>query len=79
MTVVSERKPAVETRFARAWSEFAENKVAVVALFGVAILIALAVIGPWITPQNPWTAAPIISAPTTRAATWSRPSSTACA
>lgn len=45
---------APEGRFAQAWSEFAENRVAVFALLVVVLLIGVALIGPWITPQNPY-------------------------
>jgi peptide/nickel transport system permease protein len=43
-----------EGRFAQAWSEFAESRIAVGALFVVLLLVALALIGPWVTPQNPY-------------------------
>lgn len=46
--------PVTETRFARAWSEFAESRVAVAALAVVAALIGLALLAPWVTPQNPY-------------------------
>ena len=36
------------------WREFAENPVALAALALVALLIALAVLSPWIAPQNPY-------------------------
>lgn len=45
---------APEGRLAQAWSEFAESRIAVGALAVVAALVALALIGPWITPQNPY-------------------------
>ncbi len=45
---------APETRLRRAWSEFAENRVAVVALGAVVVLVILALAAPWITPQNPY-------------------------
>jgi peptide/nickel transport system permease protein len=44
----------LEGRFAQAWSEFAESRIAVGALFVVLLLVALALIGPWVTPQNPY-------------------------
>ncbi len=43
-----------ETRFARLWSEFRESSVAVAALGVVLVLIVLAVLAPWIAPQNPY-------------------------
>jgi peptide/nickel transport system permease protein len=36
------------------WSEFRENPFAMVALVVVAAIIALALLAPWITPQNPY-------------------------
>jgi peptide/nickel transport system permease protein len=45
---------APETRLARAWSEFAENRVAVIALGAVIALAILALAAPWITLQNPY-------------------------
>jgi peptide/nickel transport system permease protein len=36
------------------WSEFAESPVAVAALAIVALLIVLAILAPWIAPQNPY-------------------------
>jgi peptide/nickel transport system permease protein len=36
------------------WSEFAESPVAVAALAAVALLIVLAILAPWIAPQNPY-------------------------
>ena len=38
----------------RFWDEFAENKVAVAALFVVLALVALALLAPLIAPQNPY-------------------------
>jgi peptide/nickel transport system permease protein len=45
---------APEGRLRYAWSEFAENRIAVAALLVVLVLVALALLGPWITPQNPY-------------------------
>jgi peptide/nickel transport system permease protein len=45
---------APEGRLAQAWSEFAESRIAVGALLVVALLVVLALVGPWITPQNPY-------------------------
>ena len=39
---------------ARAWSEFAESWLAVGALALVVLLIIVAVLAPWISPQNPY-------------------------
>jgi peptide/nickel transport system permease protein len=38
----------------RLWAEFAESRLAVVALACVVILFALALAAPWIAPQNPY-------------------------
>lgn len=43
-----------ENRFAVFAERFFENKVAAGALVVLAIIIALAVLAPWITPQNPY-------------------------
>ncbi len=53
-TVAVETVRAPEGRFAQAWSEFAENRIALGALAFVVVLIVLAVLAPWITPQNPY-------------------------
>jgi len=45
---------APEGRLAQAWSEFAESRVAIGALAMVVLLIVLALLAPWITPQNPY-------------------------
>jgi peptide/nickel transport system permease protein len=39
---------------ARAWSEFAESWLAVGALALVMLLIAVAILAPWVSPQNPY-------------------------
>lgn len=44
----------VETPFQRFVSEFAENKIAIVSLIVLIAIILLAVIAPWIAPQNPY-------------------------
>ncbi len=41
-------------RWGRTWDEFAESRVAVAALALVAPLIALAVVAPWVAPQDPY-------------------------
>jgi peptide/nickel transport system permease protein len=45
---------APESRFASLWSEFAESRIAVGALALVLVLAALALLAPWIAPQNPY-------------------------
>ncbi len=37
-----------------AWREFCENRIAVAALVVVLIVVTLAALAPWITPQNPY-------------------------
>jgi peptide/nickel transport system permease protein len=44
----------VETPLQRFWSEFCESKIALVALIVLAIIVVLALLAPWITPQNPY-------------------------
>ncbi|MEM9148183.1 MAG: ABC transporter permease [Pseudomonadota bacterium] len=47
-------QPRVETPFARFVSEFAESRIAVVALVVLVTIIGLALLAPWITPQDPY-------------------------
>ena len=44
----------VETPFQRFWSEFRESKIALVALGVLCLIVVLAILAPWITPQNPY-------------------------
>ena len=44
----------VETPFQRFRAEFFEGKIATVALFVLGIIVLLAILAPWITPQNPY-------------------------
>src|SRR5438309_1587947 len=56
-TIVDAAAPAAnaaETRFARAWREFAESRTALVGLGVVVVTIGLAVLAPLVTPQNPY-------------------------
>ncbi len=46
--------PREETPFRRFVREFARSKLAVVGLLLVAIIALLAILAPWITPQNPY-------------------------
>jgi peptide/nickel transport system permease protein len=48
------RKAAVETPFQRFVSEYFESKVAATALIVLAAIVALALLAPFITPQNPY-------------------------
>ena len=43
-----------ETRFTAAWRELAESPTALAALGVVVLLIALALLAPWVAPQNPY-------------------------
>ncbi len=43
-----------ETPFRRFWSEFRESRIAVAALVLFTAVVVLAVLAPWITPQNPY-------------------------
>ena len=59
MTVVLEDPavaipPKIETPFRRFASEFFESWIARIALFTLLGIIALALLAPWITPQNPY-------------------------
>jgi peptide/nickel transport system permease protein len=56
MDALSEIRGPVATtrRFSRPWSEFAESRVAVAALAVIVALMAVALLAPWITPQNPY-------------------------
>jgi peptide/nickel transport system permease protein len=46
--------PVTETPFRLFIAEFLESRVAAIALLVLAMLVALAVTAPWITPQNPY-------------------------
>lgn len=52
--VAIERPARVETPFRRFASEFFESKIALAALFTLLAIIALALLAPFITPQNPY-------------------------
>ncbi len=43
-----------ETPLQRFWSEFCESRIAVASLVVLLIIILLAALAPWITPQNPY-------------------------
>ncbi len=45
---------AAESQLARFWGEFRENRIALAALVVVALIVLLAVLSPWIAPQNPY-------------------------
>lgn len=44
----------VQTPFRRICSQFAESPVAIFGLFMLLVVIAIAVLAPWISPQNPY-------------------------
>lgn len=46
--------PKVETPFRRFVSEFFESRIAGTAFVALVIIILLAILAPWITPQNPY-------------------------
>jgi peptide/nickel transport system permease protein len=50
----------MDSPFARIWSEFRENHVAVVALAVVVIIAVLALLAPLIAPQNPYDLAKLV-------------------
>ncbi len=55
MTDMNLSSPAkVETPFRRFVSEFFESRIAAGAFIGLLIIIVLALLAPWITPQNPY-------------------------
>ena len=57
MTAVTEvgiTDAAAESRLAAAWQEFAESRTAVVALAVVVLLTGLALLAPFVVPQNPY-------------------------
>ncbi|WP_375230106.1 ABC transporter permease [Roseobacter sp. S98] len=45
---------AVETPFQRFRAEFFEGRIATVALVVLGVIVILAILAPWITPQNPY-------------------------
>lgn len=52
--IVAASQAQVETPWRRFWSEFFENRIATVALFMFIAIAILAILAPWITPQNPY-------------------------
>ena len=54
MSETAEQKVLVETPFQRFRAEFFESKIATVALVILCVIAVLALIAPWITPQNPY-------------------------
>ncbi len=53
-TLAADPPTKVETPFQRFRAEFFESKIATVALGVFLIIVLLAVLAPWITPQNPY-------------------------
>jgi peptide/nickel transport system permease protein len=54
VAVAVESKPAVQTPFARFVSDFAESRMAMGAFILLIVIMVLALIAPWIVPQNPY-------------------------
>jgi peptide/nickel transport system permease protein len=54
VAVAAEGKPAVQTPFARFVSDFAESRMAMAAFILLIVTMVLALIAPWIVPQNPY-------------------------
>jgi peptide/nickel transport system permease protein len=50
----SEAAPKGRGRVGEAWSEFAESRSALAALAVVVLLLAVALLAPWVSPQNPY-------------------------
>jgi peptide/nickel transport system permease protein len=50
----SEAQVKAESRLARVWDEFSESRLAVAALAGVVVFIGLALLAPYVAPQNPY-------------------------
>ena len=50
----AEAAARVETPFQRFWSEFHESRIALLALIVLAFIVVLAILAPWITPQDPY-------------------------
>src|SRR5690242_10539791 len=46
--------PETEAGFSALWQQFAESKGALLALFVCVVLLAAALLAPWIAPQNPY-------------------------
>ena len=58
-TGVASASVAVETPFKRFASEFLESRIATAALAMLLFIILLAILAPWITPQNPYNLAEV--------------------
>ncbi|MFK8082711.1 MAG: ABC transporter permease [Granulosicoccus sp.] len=50
----AEAAPLKETPLQRFWSEFCESRIALASLVVLFIIVLLAILAPWITPQNPY-------------------------
>lgn len=48
------RPASPPSRWRPVWDEFAESRTALVALGVCAVLLAMAILGPWLAPQNPY-------------------------
>ena len=54
VAAAADSKPAVQTPFARFVADFAESRMAMAAFILLVVTIVLALIAPWIVPQNPY-------------------------
>ena len=46
--------PREESPFARLARDFAQSKLAVIGLLGLVLIVVIALVAPWISPQNPY-------------------------
>lgn len=53
-SAIQPARPAVQTPFARFVADFAESRLATAALMLLVLTMVLALIAPWIVPQNPY-------------------------
>ena len=54
VTVPAASKAAVETPFRRFAADFLESRIATLALLVLLLIVVLAILAPWIAPQNPY-------------------------
>jgi peptide/nickel transport system permease protein len=54
VAVEAKPQPAAESPFRRFVAEFLESRVAAAALLILGVIVTLAILAPWITPQNPY-------------------------
>lgn len=58
-TAAATPAPAVETPWRRFVSEYRESTVAMAALAALVVIVALAILAPWLAPQNPYNLAEV--------------------